>query len=286
MLKSLQETDSSGSGQNRLRVTIIGKSVLGKDIPLVEITDPVIASEPTRRLFVICRQHGNEPASTEAMLELIKKLVTSNDEQTSFLLSRVSFYIVPMMNPDGADRNIRRNVKGIDLNRDWLNLSQPETKCVHDKILEIAPDVLIDAHELSPGNKSSDFIETTGEISGASPDIVSKSSQLQDIVTGILMTHDITVKTYKINDKNPPKLAHRYFPIHGATTTLLFETRQAGPRQYQLQYRMKLHTVGTLTVAKYLAGLEGELWNKIAEHNANRWKQLASRSKKKTVKKN
>jgi hypothetical protein len=61
--------------------------------------------------------------------------------------------------------------------------------------------------------------------------------------------------------------------------TFLFETRQAGVRQYQLQYRVKLHIVGTMTVAKYLAGREDELKTRIAEYDQQRWTLLASRKR-------
>jgi hypothetical protein len=35
-----------------------------------------------------------------------------------------------------------------------------------------------------------------------------------------------------------------------------------------------------MTVAKYLAGMEGELQARIAEHDARRWVMLASRNKR------
>jgi len=104
---------------------------------------------------------------------------------------------------------------------------------------------------------------------------------LQHLVIGMLRTHDIGVVSYQIDDKHPARLAHRYFPIHGSTKTLLFETRQSGARRYRLQYRMKLHIVGAMTIAKYLAGRGDELKQRIVKHNE--WRksvQLASRKKR------
>lgn len=279
-LASLEQADAA-SGRSRLQVTTIGKSVKGKDIPLVTVSSPDVPSGETKRIFVICRQHGDEPASTEAMLKLIGDLVLADDEGTADLLSKVSFFIVPMMNPDGADRSARRNASGVDLNRDWLALSQPETLYVHAAVQQAAPHVIIDQHELSPRNGRSDFIETAGPASGAFPEVVAESGRMQELVIGMLRTHDMEVRSYQINDGQPARLAHRYFPVNGATTTILFETRQSGARQYQLQYRMSLHIVGTMTIAKYLAGRADELRQRIAEYDAQRrWMQLASRSKK------
>ncbi|MHB0912010.1 MAG: M14 family zinc carboxypeptidase [Armatimonadota bacterium] len=251
MMKRLQAVTGE-----RVKVSVIGTSVLGKAIPLVEVS----TGSPEKRLFIICRQHGDEPAPTEAMLDLIENLSKADAEE---VLSHVAIYIVPMTNPDGADKYKRRNAHNVDLNRDWLKLSQPETRAVRAAIDAVRPDVILDEHELSPGNNGRDFIETAGESSGAPTDVAQESVYLQWLVAGMLGTHDIGVKLYRIDDHNPARLAHRYFPVVGGVKTLLFESRQAG-RQYYLKYRMSLHTVGTMTVAKYLAGMEGELLSRLA----------------------
>ena len=279
-LASLEIVDSL-FGSGRVRVTCIGRSVKGKDIPLVVVSDPGVPLDSTKRLFIICRQHGDEPAPTEAMLNLIEDLAFASDEGAADLLSKVSFFVVPMVNPDGADRYRRRNTNGADLNRNWLALDQPETRCVRAAIDAVAPDVLVDQHELGPGNNRSDFVETAGTASGASPEVVAESLQMQDLVIGMLRTHDMEVVSYRIDDSHPARLAHRYFPVHGSTKAFLFETRQSGARQYRLQYRMRLHTVGTMTIAKYLAGRGDDLKQRIAKHNE--WRksvQLASRKKR------
>jgi len=283
-LASLEAIDAT-SGYGRLKVQTIGQSVKGKDIPLVTVSDPSVSTEMTKKLFVICRQHGNEPASTEAMLNVIENLVLDNDKSSAELLSKVIIYVVPMMNPDGADLNQRRNANGADLNRDWLNLWQPETLCVRKAIDSISPDVILDQHELSPGNTKSDFVETAGPSCGASPDLAAESETMMSLVIGMLRTHDMEVKSYQIADDHPARLAHRYFPIHGETKTLLFESRQAGTRQYQLTYRMNLHIVGTMTIVKYLAGQSDDLRRRIAEYDHRRWVELASRGKKPAQKK-
>lgn len=276
-LASLETLDAT-SGYGRMQVSSIGQSVKGKDIPMVVISDPSAAPETTKKLFIICRQHGNEPASTEAMLSLIEQLVLKTDDVTKDVLSKVAFYIVPMVNPDGADAFQRRNAHGADLNRDWLNLWEPETRAVRAAINAVLPDVIIDEHELSPTNRNSDFVETAGPSSGAPADVVAECERMQGLVVGMLRTHDMGVVSYEIADQHPARLAHRYFPIHAGTKTILFESRQSGGRQYQLSYRTELHIVGTMTVAKYLAGQQDLLAQRIAEHDAqHRWVMMASR---------
>jgi hypothetical protein len=275
-LASLQTADAA-SGTGRMKLASIGQSAKGKDIPMVTIVDPTAVPETTKKLFIICRQHGNEPASTEAMLSLINQLVTKTDDTTKDILSKVAFYIVPMMNPDGADAFQRRNANGADLNRDWLNLWQPETRAVRAAIDSVAPDVIIDEHELSPTNRNSDFVESAGPSSGAPADVAEECQKMQSLVVGMLRTHDMGVVSYEIADQHPARLAHRYFPIHAGTKTILFESRQSGGRRNQLAYREELHIVGTMTVAKYLAGMENDLYDRIAAHDAKRFIMLASR---------
>ncbi len=278
-LASLELADNA-IGNGRMCVISIGKSVQGREIPLVILANRDVATADTRRVFVICRQHGDEPASTEAMLKLITDLVLSASEDDADLLNRVSFFIVPMTNPDGAERSTRRNARGADLNRDWLTLSQPEIKAVRAAIDRFDPEVVIDEHELSPGNRGTDYLQCAGPLCGAPQEVAKESIHIQGLIVGMLNTHDMEVSSYQIHDSSPARLAHRYFPIHADTKTFLFETRQAGARSDQLDYRINLHIIGTMTIAKYLAGREGELVTRIAE-----WRQvrdqrlLASRNK-------
>jgi len=278
LLTSVELVDN-GIGHGRMSVISIGKSVQGREIPLVVLADPKVPLADTRRMFIICRQHGDEPASTEAMLKLIQDLVFSGSEQDADLLRKVSFFMVPMTNPDGADRSQRRNSNGADLNRDWLTRGQPEIKAVRAAIDSVDPEVVIDQHELSPSNRGPDYLQCAGSTCGASQDVAEESVHIQSLIVGMLNTHDMEVSSYQIHDQSPARLAHRYFPIHAGRKTFLFETRQAGARSDQLDYRMSLHIIGSMTIAKYLAGRENELVQRIAEWRTRRQVLLASRKK-------
>ena len=45
----------------------------------------------------------------------------TDDEPVKRILSALTLYVVPMLNPDGAERYQRRNAQNIDLNRDALD---------------------------------------------------------------------------------------------------------------------------------------------------------------------
>lgn len=54
--------------------------------------------------------HGNERTGTEALLQILNRLGTSQDRHTRALLRQVTFVAMPMVNPDGGELNRRANV--------------------------------------------------------------------------------------------------------------------------------------------------------------------------------
>jgi hypothetical protein len=71
--------------------------------------------------------HGDEPSATPALIDVASYLLTHVDEpEPARILDELTLLIVPMLNPDGAERYERRNAQGIDINRDALALATPE----------------------------------------------------------------------------------------------------------------------------------------------------------------
>jgi hypothetical protein len=97
-----------------------------------------------RRIVITCRQHGDEPAGTEAAIALINHV--ANDPNAASHLRGVTLFIVPMVNPDGADALSRVNGVGADLNRDWGAFKQPETAAVRDAVRSVSPSFVLDVH--------------------------------------------------------------------------------------------------------------------------------------------
>lgn len=243
----------------------IGRSTFGQHIPLVIIRDPKVPVESTARMFVICRQHGNEPASTEGMLSIIRSYFSQSENCDPKLLDRVTLLIVPMMNPDGSAQHKRRNAKGVDLNRDWVAQTQPETQAVARAIKKWRPNLIIDAHELDEDDYQRDFIECLGTRSGADQNLARKSMELQTLIIGKLRTLGITASSRAVNNRISPRLAHRYYPLRRGIVTLLVETRQSGQRAADYNERAKMHIVTAITAARYLAGSGKEVRREIAQ---------------------
>ncbi len=83
-------------------------------------------------VLIISRQHPPEVTGTHGLLHFVDRLTAGDPLATEFR-SRYRTLVVPLMNPDGVDDgHWRHNAGGVDLNRDWLNFNQPETRGVSE----------------------------------------------------------------------------------------------------------------------------------------------------------
>ena len=90
--------------------------------------------------------HGNESTTTKALFDFFK-FITSNKQATKDLLSKHTFYVLPMLNPDGAALYTRENTNGVDLNRDAQTLSQTESKVLKSIFDALQPDLCLNMHD-------------------------------------------------------------------------------------------------------------------------------------------
>jgi hypothetical protein len=106
------------------KVNKVGKSVGGRDIYLISI------GTGKTKVFLWSQMHGDEPTATAALFDMFNFFSDENTfaEFKKFLLSNLSIYIIPMVNPDGAEEFQRRNIVEIDLNRDVLRQQTPEAQ--------------------------------------------------------------------------------------------------------------------------------------------------------------
>ncbi len=147
--KLVRELHAIGESSGRVNLEVIGKSVEERDIYLAIIAEPAVVSveDVGERCvtLLMARQHGNEPAVTDASLDIIRYL--ANGEDAARLLENQVVLVIPMINPDGSERNTRKNADGVDINRDHMALATPEARAVQEVVLEWEPHVVIDHHE-------------------------------------------------------------------------------------------------------------------------------------------
>ena len=84
------------------------------------------------------QMHGDEPTATVALLDVLHYIQANRTvPHVAQILDRLTVHVVPMLNPDGAEKPHRRNAQGIDVNRDALLLQTPEgraLKALRDRI--------------------------------------------------------------------------------------------------------------------------------------------------------
>lgn len=120
----------------------IGHSFLGKP------TTGYQFGKGPKRILVWSQMHGNEPTATHALLELLRLLSTKQISFDSETWSKeLSICIIPMLNPDGADKFTRQNAQGIDMNRDAVRMETPEMKGFFEFVRNWKPHWAFNLHD-------------------------------------------------------------------------------------------------------------------------------------------
>jgi len=167
------------------RVESIGRSVQGRDLWAIEISDNVAQNEAEPVAIFLGGHHAREWIAVDVPFLLAKHLLENyvSDAQISERVNAAEIWIVPLVNPDGhqysvtTDRLWRKNRRdngdgtfGVDLNRNYAYqwggngssgdtfseiyrgsapFSEPETQALRDFLLAKKPRALITYHNFS-----------------------------------------------------------------------------------------------------------------------------------------
>lgn len=213
--------------------------------------------------------HGNETSSTEASLLAAYFLAASNDAETQKWLSESVIFIDPSLNPDGRDRaanwhnayhsfpavgdpidkehqegwpNGRTNHYFTDLNRDWLNLVQVESRNRLAFFHQWYPNVQIDFHE--QGTNATYYFEPTPK-SHESPIIPQFLYEFQVILAKYHAKALDEIGSLYFTKENYDNLS----PIYGSTYPKFFGSVAATFEQASSRGILQESTNGPLTFA-------------------------------------
>lgn len=121
------------------RINILGKSVENRPIYGFKFgAGPV-------KILLWSQMHGNESTSTKALFDCFN-LFETKDVLVNSILEACTLFVIPILNPDGAEKYTRVNANKVDLNRDAQNLSQPESILLRQVYNDFQPDYCFNLH--------------------------------------------------------------------------------------------------------------------------------------------
>ncbi|GAB4193234.1 MAG: M14 family zinc carboxypeptidase [Wenzhouxiangellaceae bacterium] len=168
-----------GSAENIARLDAIGGSM--RELAAARLDQEQatqLMDDMPAGVWLAYAVHGNEISSTDAAMMTAYHLLAADqdeDETVREILANTLIFIDPLQNPDGRDRFVhafrqshglaadadryaaehdepwpggRTNHYHFDLNRDWIALTQPETRGRVKALLDWYPQVFVDAHEM------------------------------------------------------------------------------------------------------------------------------------------
>lgn len=124
-----------------VKMAEVGRSNAGREIYQMEF-----GSGPLK-VFLWSQMHGDEPTATSALVDIFSYLATHGDKPwVKEFAEKLTIRAVPMLNPDGAELYTRRNLQGIDINRDALNLATPEARLLKQLQNQWHPNIGFNLH--------------------------------------------------------------------------------------------------------------------------------------------
>ncbi|MDT3695909.1 MAG: M14 family zinc carboxypeptidase [Ignavibacterium sp.] len=136
-----------------IKAEVLTKSPEGRELYVVCFSKDEFGKDKSKiKVLIFAQQHGDEQSGKEGSLLLINELLKAENH---YLFDRIDFALVPQMNPDGSEKDKRRNGNEMDLNRNHLILTEPEVIGLHRLFNKYLFEVTMDVHEYWPFGKSS-----------------------------------------------------------------------------------------------------------------------------------
>ena len=200
--------------------------VLGKSVKNHPIQGVTLGNGPIK-ILMWSQMHGNESTSTKGLLDVMCFL-----QQFPTLLTSFTLKIIPLLNPDGAIAYTRVNANLVDLNRDALDQSQPESKILIETYKRFNPDYCFNLHDqrtifgVNGHPCMLSFLAPAADETKSITPARTKAMGLIGYINQKLQAH-IPNQVGRYNDSYNPNCMGDYFMAQG-TPTVLFECGQVG----------------------------------------------------------
>ena len=101
MIKRLQQIEKNSQG--RIALEVVGQSNRGRDIYKARV------GNGKKAVLIESEIHGNEKTGTEALLNLLQFVGSSNSPEAKKIRDELTLVVLPKMNPDASELNRRGN---------------------------------------------------------------------------------------------------------------------------------------------------------------------------------
>lgn len=240
-----------------LNTTKIGTSVKNRPIYGIKIGTGKI------KVLAWSQMHGNESTSTRAICELLKSGGVNQ------FLDQMQLYIIAVLNPDGAENWTRVNENKVDLNRDAIALSQPESRLLRDVFESFSPDYCFNLHgqrtiygiEKSQAPAQLSFLAPAGDIDKTLSLARIKSMHVINTIYNQL-SKDVPGKIGRYNDDFNINCVGDYI-MSKNVPTILFEAGHAC-NDYSRDIVTALYLKALTTALKTIINLQDIMFNEKA----------------------
>ncbi|MFD1770905.1 M14 family zinc carboxypeptidase [Sphingobacterium suaedae] len=220
-----------------VRAEEIGKSVEGRAIYKLTY------GEGRKKVMLWSQMHGDEPTATMALFDIVNFLEGGGDGMDSLRLllkQHLQLHVIPMLNPDGAERYTRRNAQQIDLNRDARDGQTVEGALLKRVAKQIKPNYGFNLHDQNiyynvPGTKNPVTISLLAPAYNYEREINDVRREAMQIIVGMntLLQRYIPNAVAKYDDTHTPRGFGDNFQGWGASTVLIESGGKKGDPEKQ-----------------------------------------------------
>jgi hypothetical protein len=223
-----------------------------------EIRHLTFGNGPTT-VLLWSQMHGNESTASMSLADIIRFFDESPDHPLARRIAEgATIHMIPMLNPDGAERFQRRNAQGIDVNRDARRLQTPEGRLLKAVRDEVAPDFGFNLHDQGAAIRVGDSnrgvaIALLAPAFNEARDVDDKRRRAMQVASLLIEAMDPLVGDHiaKYDDTFNPRAFGDLMGAWGASTVLI--ESGAWENDPQKQHLRETNFVGILTALDAIA---------------------------------
>ena len=236
------------------KVDKAGESAERREIYLIKL------GSGKTKIFLWSQMHGDEPTATAAIMDIFNFFNDKNSfsEFKNFLLSKLSIYFLPMVNPDGTQLFQRRNSFEVDVNRDAISQQTPEGKLLKNTFDTLKADFGFNLHDQGRNYSAGNSYKSAAiSFLAPSPDYNRSITPVRENAMKLACQMFSTLNEFipghiaKYSDEYEPRAFGDNFTTLGTSTILVESGGWKDDREKQ--FLRKMNYIALLTAFKFIA---------------------------------